>query len=192
VADDLVELHGRCGRRFTELVAGVRPEQWHDPTPCSEWDVRMLVHHVLNEQYWVAPLLEGLTVEQVGDRFDGDMLGDDPAKRAELVASAVADAHAAVAKRNALVGTVHLSYGDDSAEEYVMQLTADLAIHGWDLASATGQDDALDANTVELLLPWAEANIDMWASMGLFAARVDVGEDAPGDVRLLAVMGRRA
>jgi uncharacterized protein (TIGR03086 family) len=97
-----------------------------------------------------------------------------------------------VAKRNALAGTVHLSYGDDSAEEYVMQLTADLAIHGWDLARATGQDDALDGEVVELLLPWTEAKTDMWAGMGLFASRVDVGDDAPGDVRLLAVMGRRA
>ena len=47
MADDLVELHGRCGRRFAALVAGVGPGQWHDGTPCSEWDVRTLVHHLL-------------------------------------------------------------------------------------------------------------------------------------------------
>ena len=41
--DNLVELHGRCGRRFAEFVAGVRAQQWHDDTPCSEWDVRELV-----------------------------------------------------------------------------------------------------------------------------------------------------
>jgi hypothetical protein len=44
---DLVELHDRCGRRFTTLVASVGAAQWHDETPCSEWDVRTLVHHLL-------------------------------------------------------------------------------------------------------------------------------------------------
>jgi hypothetical protein len=43
MAYDLVEVHGRCGRRFAALVAGVGPERWHDDTPCSDWDVRALV-----------------------------------------------------------------------------------------------------------------------------------------------------
>jgi hypothetical protein len=46
MVDDLVELHGRCGRRFAALAAGVGAEQWHHGTPCSEWDVRTLVHHL--------------------------------------------------------------------------------------------------------------------------------------------------
>jgi hypothetical protein len=57
MADDLVELHGRCERRFAALVAGVGPKQWHDDTPCSEWVVRTLVHHLLSEQVWVPPML---------------------------------------------------------------------------------------------------------------------------------------
>ena len=79
LTDDLVELHGRCGRRCAALVAGVRPEQWHDETPCSEWDVRTLVRHLLYEQRWVPSVCEGLTIEEVGDRFEGDLLGDDSA-----------------------------------------------------------------------------------------------------------------
>ncbi len=74
MADDLVELHSRCGRRFAELVAGVGPGQWQDGTSCSQWDVRTLVHHLLYEQRWVPPLLDGLTIGQVGDRFEGDLM----------------------------------------------------------------------------------------------------------------------
>jgi hypothetical protein len=48
-----------------------------------------------------------------------------------------------------------------------MQLTADLAIHSWDLARATGQDDTLGAGTVGLLLPWAQATVHRWAGLGL-------------------------
>ena len=191
-ADDLVELHGRCGRRFAALVAGVGPEQWHEPTPCSEWDVRTLVHHLLYEQRWVPPLLEGLTIGQAGGRFEGDLLGDDASAWPALLASSIEEAHAAVAQPGALDRTVHLSFGDASGQEYVLQLTADLAIHAWDLARATGQDDTLDPGAVALLFPLAEANADLLAGSGMFGPRIDAGPEAPDDVRLLGLLGRRA
>jgi len=189
---DLVELHGRCGRWFAALVAGVGAEQWHDGTPCSEWDVRTLVHHLLYEQRWVPPLFEGLTIEQVGDRFEGDLMGDDASICPGLLASSMEDAHAAVAEPDALKRTVHLSFGDTSGQEYVMQLTADLAIHAWDLARATGQDDAIDPDAVALLLPWAEAYAELLAASGMFGSPIDVGAGAPDEVRLLGLVGRHA
>ena len=192
MADNLVELHGRCGRRFAALVAGVGPDQWQDDTPCSEWDVRTLVHHLLYEQRWVPPLFEGLTAEQVGDRFEADPMGDDASAWPGLLASSIEEAHAVVAQPEALERTVHLSFGDTSGQEYVLQLTADLAIHAWDLARATGQDDALDPGAVALLLPWTEANAGLVAGSGMFGARIDAGPDAPDDVRLLGLLGRRA
>ena len=192
MADDLVELHGRCGRRFAALVAGVGPGQWHDGTPCSQWDVRTLVHHLLYEQRWVPPLFEGLTIEQVGGRFEGDLLGGDTSAWPGLLASAIEQAHAAVAQPGALDRTVHLSFGDASGREYVLQLTADLAIHGWDLARATRQDDTLDPHVVTLMLPWTEANTDLLAASGMFGSPIDTGPSAPDDVRLLGLLGRRA
>ena len=192
MADNLVELHGRCGRRFAALVAGVGPDQWQDDTPCSEWDVRTLVHHLLYEQRWVPPLFEGLTAEQVGDRFEADLMGGDASAWPGLLASSIAEAHAVVARPEALERTVHLSFGDASGQEYVLQLTADLAIHAWDLARATGQDEALDPDAVALLLPWTEANADLVAGSGMFGSRIDVGPDAPDDVCLLGLLGRRA
>lgn len=192
VEDDLVELHGRCGRRFATLVAGIGSEQWHDDTPCSEWDVRALVHHILYEQRWAPPLLEGMTIEQVGDRFEGDLMGDDTSTWARVLASSIEEARAALSQPDALQRTVHLSYGDVPAQEYVMQLTADLAIHAWDLARATGQDDTLDPAAVALLLPWTKANIGQWEGSGLFAPRIDTGPNAPDDVELLGLIGRQA
>ncbi len=192
IEDELVELHRRCAQRFAALVAGVRPHQWHDGTPCSQWDVRTLVHHLLYEQRWVPPLFEGLAIGQIGGRFEGDLMGDDASAWPGLLASAIEQAHAAVAEPGALERTVHLSYGDASGREYVMQLTADLAIHGWDLARATGQDDALDPGAVALLLPWAEANADLLAASGMFGSPVVTGPGAPDDVRLLGLLGRRA
>jgi uncharacterized protein (TIGR03086 family) len=153
--------------------------------------VRTLVHHLLYEQRWVPPLLEGLTIEQVGDRFESDLMGDDASAWPELLASSIEEAHAAVAQSGTLDRTVHLSYGDASGQEYVRQLTTDLAIHAWDLARATGQDDAVDPDAVALMLPWAQSNADMLAGSGVFGSRIDVGPDAPDDVRLLGLLGRR-
>jgi uncharacterized protein (TIGR03086 family) len=192
LADDLVELHGRSGRRFAALVAGVGPGQWGDGTPCSQWDVRALVHHLLYEQRWVPPLLEGLTIGQVGGRFEGDLLGEDAAAWPGLLASAIGQAHAAVAQPGALGQTVHLSFGDTSGQEYVIQLTADLAVHGWDLARATGQDDTLDPGAVAVLLAWAEANTDLLTGSGMFGTPIDAAPGAPDDVRLLGLLGRQA
>jgi len=189
---DLVEVHDRCGRRFAALVAGVGADQWHSGTPCSAWDVRTLVHHLLYEQRWVPPLFEGLTMEEVGDRFEGDLLGGDAAAWPDLLASSIDAAHAAVARPGALDQIVHLSFGDVSGHEYAIQLTADLAIHGWDLARATGQDETLDPEAVALLLAWSEANIDLIVESGMFGSRIDVAAAAPDDVRLLGLLGRRA
>jgi len=52
---------------FVALVADVGSEQWHDDTPCSEWDVRILVRHLLYEQQWV-PLVAGSGM--FGSRID--------------------------------------------------------------------------------------------------------------------------
>jgi uncharacterized protein (TIGR03086 family) len=70
-----------------------------------------------------------------------------------FLASSIGEAHAVVAQPGALDRTVHLLFGDVSGREYVLQPTADLATHAWDLARATGQDAALDPGAVALLLP---------------------------------------
>lgn len=64
--------------------------------------------------------------------------------------SAIEKAHAAVAQPGDLDQIVHLSVGNTSGQEYVLQLIADLAIDGCDLAQTAGQDDALDPSTVGL------------------------------------------
>ena len=75
---DVRELFVKASKSYEEAVHQIREDQWHFPTPCTEWDVRALMQHLVNEQLWVPPLLEGKTIAEVGDAFDGDNLGDDP------------------------------------------------------------------------------------------------------------------
>src|SRR5215217_2149838 len=107
---DLVELFERAVTRFGDRVA-VIDDQWSASTPDSDWDVRALVNHVLSENLWAPPLLQGRTIAEVGDRFDGDQLGDDP--QATWAAAAAASV-ASVRGDGALDRTVHVSFGDIS------------------------------------------------------------------------------
>ena len=70
---------------FGARVSQIRDDQWEAGTPDTEWNVRDLVNHVLAENLWAPPLLAGSTISDVGDRFDGDVLGPDP-KRSWLTA----------------------------------------------------------------------------------------------------------
>lgn len=53
-------------------------DNWSDPTPCTDWDVRTLVNHVVGEDRWTKPLVDGKTIADIGDAFEGDLLGADP------------------------------------------------------------------------------------------------------------------
>src|SRR5262245_695118 len=78
LSGELPDLHRRAMDRFGDNVRQIRDDPWDRPTPCADWDVRALVNHVVNENRWTPPLIEGQTMADVGDRFDGDLLGDEP------------------------------------------------------------------------------------------------------------------
>jgi len=182
---DLTTLHRRTVEAWQQRLDAVGPEQWGCPTPCTESDVRALVNHVVGEERWTQPLLRGMTIAEVGDRFDGDLLGDDPQR---VCRDASAEAAAAVDELLAGGGQVHLSYGDEDAGEYVCQLSADHLIHGWDLAVATGQDATLDPDLVAELASWFAEREELYRSAGVTGPRVAGGGDPQSD--LLAAFGR--
>lgn len=184
---EIVELYRRAVDRFGEKVHAVGEEQWGRPTPCTEWDVRALVRHLVHENLWVPPLFAGQTIAEVGDRFEGDILGSDP--KGAWDASA-APAIAAITEPGAMDRTVHLSFGDTPAEEYVWQLFMDFAIHGWDLARGIGSDETMDPEFVEALLPFARRNEADYRAGGSFGPRVEVLEGADEQAVLLAITGR--
>src|SRR5450631_4587146 len=181
----LMDLHRRAVEHWVARVAAVRNEQWGDPTPCAEWSVRQLVNHVVSEELWAAPLLRGQTIEQVGNQFDGDVLGDDPQGRARTAAEE------AVAIVDAIVpvgGSVQLSYGEEDMGEYVRQLCADHLIHGWDLAAATGGDTSMDPELVAEVGAWFVEREALYRGSGAIGPRASAEGDPESD--LLAAFGR--
>jgi len=170
---------------FVRCLEGVADDQWSSPTPDAEWDVRDLVVHVADEQLWVPPLLAGRTIEDIGDEIPADPLGDFPKAS---VQDAAAGMLAALEDLD-LDATVHLSFGDVPAQEYLMQLFADHLVHTWDLARATGQPERLDPELVAVCATWFVGREDLYREGGVIgpAVATDAG-DAQSD--LLARFGR--
>jgi uncharacterized protein (TIGR03086 family) len=185
---ELLDAHQRAMAQFDHAVHQVRDDQWDRPTPCTEWPVRVLVNHLVCEQLWVPHLIRGETIADVGNRYEGDVLGADPVKAWERAA---ADSRDALTAPGALTRSVHLSYGDDSAVSYAWQLTCDLAVHGWDLATAVGTDPAIDDELATTVYTWVEPLVDQWRDFGIFAPPVPVPHGAGPTDRLVALLGRR-
>jgi uncharacterized protein (TIGR03086 family) len=185
---DLLEYQRRAADEFGRRVDAITDEQWGRSTPCSQWDVRTLVNHLVYEDRWAPHIAKGETVEEVGDRYDGDQLGSDPKAAWN---DALAGAIAAFREPGVLDRTVHLSFGDVPGAEYLSQLTADHLLHAWDLARAIGADDTLDPELVGWAYEMAQAQEPMLRASGMFGERVDVADTADTQTKLLAIVGRR-
>jgi uncharacterized protein (TIGR03086 family) len=189
MSSTLIEQYEHALGEFGRRVELIDDSQWSDPTPCTEWDVRALVAHVVDEERWVPYLLSGGTVSDAGDRFSGDPLGSDPRAAWRSAASA---AREAVVADGALDRTVSVSSGEMAARDYLWELTVDTTIHAWDLARGIGADDRLDPELVRRIHAEREKDPDALAATGMFAPPVQVAVHADLQARMLGLLGRRS
>jgi uncharacterized protein (TIGR03086 family) len=176
--------------RFTTRVRAVdaagAPGAWDAPTPCSAWSVRDLVAHLCFEHLWAPHVLAGTPMDEVGDRYDGDLLqGDPPGAWRRAVARSrplwtATEGHAA---------QVHTSFGWLPVGEYAEQMLLDLTVHEWDLARGAGLDEQVDARCVDRALAYLRSDPIMLTGPGLFAAPVSPRSPVPQD-ELTALTGR--
>jgi uncharacterized protein (TIGR03086 family) len=184
---ELLELFQRAQNQFTDRVDAVAPDQWEDES-LPGWTVADLVAHLVSEALWVPPLLAGEPYAE--GRFPedtADLLGTDPFTGWE---SAADGALSAFAEDDALMRTVHLSRGPTPATQYILEMTADLTVHAWDLARATGGDTELDGELVTAALVFAE-QLPEDGIPELFDPPLDVSQAARPQTRLLARFGRK-
>lgn len=180
-------LYTRGTALVTDHVAAATAADLGRRTPCAEWDVRDLVAHLVEEDRWADALLAGETLEDVGARFEGDLVGDDPA-------AAWTDARTRVLARLATTPadrTVTLSTGPTAAVDYLAELGADHLIHAWDLARALGRPDDLPGDLVDGVASWFDDHEAEWRAYGAIADPAPVAAGAPPQTRLLARFGRR-
>jgi uncharacterized protein (TIGR03086 family) len=187
---DVRALHERAAHRFAEHVMGVELDQWRLPTPCTDWDVRALVDHVVRWNTFVPEFLGGRRVDEIPEAFTRDVLGSDPARAADRSASGAIETFN---EPGALERLVHHPYGELPGSQVLYLRLFDNVIHGWDLLRALGKDEPLDPDAVAILWAGSLAQRELIRASGHFGpAEVAVPEDADLQTRLLGLLGRRA
>ena len=182
------------------VVAGVRPEQLTDPTPCTDMNVRILLTHLIGVLDRVAALGNGEDPFAVPETTVSDDRWADAWNEAGIRA---ADAWTddAVLERPMALPWIQGS-GADVLASYFSELT----VHTWDLATATGQQPEWDDMVVTAALESARQILpaenrralyeEISTAMGLdevaipFAEAVPTPDDAPAIDRLAAWNGR--
>src|SRR6516162_1963536 len=104
------ELYMKAMAATQRYMDGVRGDQWQAPTPNTEWDLKQVANHIIGENLWAGELLHGKTIAEVGNKFDGDLAGSDPAA---AYRASVSVATEAVTAPGAMT-VCHLSFGDFS------------------------------------------------------------------------------
>lgn len=152
------------------LPADAADPLWSRPTPCAGWDVRRLLSHLVAEHLWVPRLLAGESMTDVGDAFDGDVLGVDPPAAWQDAVTASLLAWAEVDDEEV---EIQMSFGPATREEYARQMLVDLVVHGWDLAQATGQPFQPAQEAVQAVLHYERPRLASGAGWpGVFAKAV--------------------
>lgn len=122
---------------------------------------------------------------QVGDRYDGDVVGADPVRAWDEAA----ERFLAAWKGADLSGTARFSFGEAPLTEYVDQMLVDLTVHEWGPGPRVRQPESLDPAAVDHSLAYARANVERIAGMGVTAAPVPTTSTDPA-VQLLSLLGR--
>lgn len=183
-------------RALDEVVAQVRPEQWDMTMPPSFQrrgagelpTLRTVIGYHAYDDAWVPDMLAGHTMEEVGkDRFDGDLLGDDPSARFSAL---VEKACAAAKVVDDLERTVHCSFGDFTTQQYFWQVNLFRGLRAHDIGKVTGVNITLPDELVRGIWDEVSPHAEEWRAIGVFPAAIPVPEDAPLLDRLLGLTGR--
>jgi uncharacterized protein (TIGR03086 family) len=170
-----LDLYGRASQWTLSKVAGAANEL-DASTPCDEWDVRALMNHMLETQNYFVGSARGDDVSPPSPK-PPEVLGDDP----------VADFERARAETLSTFG-----------EEGVIERTgpslgiasSDQLLHGWDLATATGQDATMPDGLPEAAYEMIHGRFTDEQRKGIFKPEVAVAPSASAQDKLLAYTGR--
>lgn len=155
-----------------DVLDGVHADHFDLPTTCSDWSVRQLVGHL-----------------EATPRHFLAMARDEPVDWSETPDPGESGWSARF--RSGADDLLHHWHTRGEAEGTQADWqTAELAVHTWDLARATGQTRRLDPEVAERGLAFMEKSLTDDLRGTAFGPRVDVPADAPAYERLAAFAGR--
>lgn len=179
IVDDLARTSAATG----DLIDRITATQWTAPTPCTEWNARDVVNHLVGTNLLLVAMFEDSPMPA----RDADRLGTDPAGAYRRSAAALL---AAAARPGVLERVQETRLGVSTGAERLRWRIADLLTHGWDLAQATGVPPQLPDDLAEQALVFVQTQLPHQQHAGRFAAPQSIHDDAPALDRLAAFTGR--
>jgi uncharacterized protein (TIGR03086 family) len=171
-----------------KVVDNVRPGQFTDPTPCTEWDVRALLNHLV---LWTSYSLER---RAYGESVAEELMNRDFAASPDFAADYRAQLDRALdawSDPETWERDLNVMGSSTPAADVASMMVAEMVLHGWDLAVATGQAYPLaDDAAAAAALAAVEANAGLFRQYKGFAEPVPVPSAAPALDRALALSGR--
>jgi uncharacterized protein (TIGR03086 family) len=167
-------------------VLAVMPELLSCPTPCREWDLRMLLRHACES---LAALGEGIEAGHVGvdpAAEDGDLAAD-PARTFRDRACQLLDAWTGPGHQRQVIDIAGCPL---AASVMAAAAALEVAVHGWDISQACGQRQPIPRVLATDLLVIAPVLVPRAGRHPLFAAPVTVAATATPSDRLAAFLGR--
>lgn len=171
-----------------EVIGKVKPEQWANPSPCSEWDARGVLNHLIGGAKMVEVCVAGQQFDHTS--IAGDLGGSDPL--ASYQAAAAAAVAAFRADPSVLGKTVKMPFGDMPGGAVAGIFILDHFGHAWDIAKATGQDTNLNPALAAGVFEQAKGFItEDFRKPGFFDAATTAPAGAGTADQLAAFLGRK-
>lgn len=184
-----VELLVRAAAPLVEIIRNIKPDQLRARTPCAEYDVRRLVHHLL---FW-GPSLEGAARKEIVPppataETDLDLTGGDWAADLEAHVERTA---AAWSQPAAWQGVTFMGGPTELPAALVGEMVVgELVVHGWDLARATGQSPTWEDDLLAFVHEEVANTAEQGRQMGIYGPEVTVSPSSSTLDRTLALTGR--
>jgi uncharacterized protein (TIGR03086 family) len=173
----------RAAAAASDLIGRIAQDQWTAPTPCTEWNARDVVGHLVGTNLvLVAMFAEGPMPERGVDR-----LGADPAGAWRRSAAAL---QAAAAGPGVLERSGASPLGVATGADRLQWRIADLLVHAWDLVQATGAAAELPDDLVQQALVFVRSRLPGQSRAGRFADPQPIGAEASAIDQLAAFTGR--
>jgi uncharacterized protein (TIGR03086 family) len=153
-----------------KVVSGVPEGTLDAPTPCGDWDLRTLLNHtILWTSYSAERRAHGESVAE--DLMTKDFTAE-PGFRADY-ARQIDRAVRAWSDPKAWAGELGVMGDATPAADVGAMLIMEMALHGWDVAKATGQEYHADDAMAEALLDTVQAQAELFRKYQGFADAIE-------------------
>ena len=172
---DLLGLYDRASAWTLGIVTS-SVDQLDRQTPCEAWNVRALLSHMLDTQRYFVGTARGEDVAPPSPT-PPNLVDDDPVRAFQRGRSELLKAFGrpgAIEKTGPSLGIAF----------------ADQLLHGWDLATATGQDPTMPEGLAEAAYQMIHGRFTDEQRAGVFGPAIPVRPDATRQEELLAYTGR--